>query len=184
MKIAVCALLAAFAVQSVAAPASDSLYNLEIVLADQRGVEIGLVNAARGPALVSMFYGSCPHVCPMIVSSIQLIEKQLDAKQRAGLRVLMVSFEHERDTPVKLAELAARHRVDGTRWTFARASRGDVRLLAAALGIQYRKLPDGEYNHSTVIALLDREGRQVARSQRLGAPDPEFVAQVRQATSE
>lgn len=165
-----------------AAPAPDSLYHLKPALTDQRGRSVAFDQAARGPALVSMFYASCPHVCPMIVSSMQLIEKQLTPAERARLRVLMLSFDHERDTPAALAELAERHRVDGERWTFARADASDVRLTAAALGIQYRRLPDGEYNHSTVITLLDDQGRVVARTEQLGAPDPEFVAAVRRVT--
>jgi protein SCO1/2 len=46
--------------------------------------------------------------------------------------------------------------------------------------VRYRKLANGEFNHSSMLVLLDGEGRVVARTEKLGAvPDPEFLAKVR-----
>ena len=161
---------------------SDSLYQLELELTDQQGRAIRFDEVARGPAMVSMFYASCPHTCPILITSMQLIERELPGEQRNQVRVLLVSLDPERDTPERLAELAARHGADLSRWIFARAAPGDVRLLAAALDIRYRKLPDGEFNHSAAVTLLDPDGRPVARTSKLGAPDPEFVAELERLT--
>jgi len=162
-----------------AEPASDSLYRLDVPLTDQSGADARLGEAAKGPALISMFYASCPHTCPILITSIRMIEEQLTPDERGRLRVLLVSFDPERDTPEKLATLAAEHHVDLSRWTFATPVAADVRLIAAALDVRYRKLPDGEFNHSVVITLLDREGHPAARTSKLGEPDPEFLAAVR-----
>ena len=65
------------------------------------------------------------------------------------------------------------------RW-FAHARRQPhVRRLAAVLGIQYKQLEDREFSHASALVLLDAEGRIVARSDRLGEADPEFVAALR-----
>ena len=57
-----------------------------------------------------------------------------------------------------------------------------MRRTAAVLGVRYRKLANGEFNHSSVLILLDREGRVLARTEKLGAvPDPAFVAKVKSA---
>ena len=57
-----------------------------------------------------------------------------------------------------------------------------MRKLAALLGIRYRQLADGEFNHTSVLILLDAEGRILARTEKLGAkPDPAFLAAVRKA---
>jgi len=50
-----------------------------------------------------------------------------------------------------------------------------VRALAALLGVQYRRLPDGDFNHSSTIELLDAEGRIAARTNTLGAVDPDMI---------
>lgn len=171
---------AAVAAIALTAP-SDSVYQLDLSLVDQQGRTVAFDDAAEGPAMVSMFYASCPHTCPIIITSIRLIEQQIPEEDRDDLRVLMVSFDPARDTPEKLMKTAGEHRVDLSRWTFATGTDESVRMLAAALDVRYRKLPDGEFNHSAVITLLDRQGRPVARTSNLGEPDPVFVEAVRNA---
>jgi len=57
-----------------------------------------------------------------------------------------------------------------------------VRSVAAVLGIRYRQLADGEFNHSSMLVLVDANGRILARTEKIGTqPDPEFVAAVRKA---
>lgn len=179
MKISVLLASLLSAAALFAGPPSDSLYQLELALTDQSGRSVRFDEAAKGPAMISMFYASCPHTCPILITSIKLIEQQIAPEERNGVRVLLVSFDPERDTPEKLAELARQHNVVDPRWTFAQPAAADVRLLAAALDVRYRKLPDGEFNHSAVITLLDRDGRPVARTSKLGEPDPEFLDALR-----
>lgn len=173
------------AMPAVAADDPDaSLYQLQVVLRGP-GHEAGTDFAVfRGqPVLVSMFYGSCPHVCPMLISTIQMLERQLPAEQRANLRVLMLSLDPARDSIEKLAELAAQHNVDSDHWLLARASKHDVRKLAAVLDIKYKQLPDGNFNHTTVIKLLDPRGVPLAQTSRLGVVDQEFLQALQTATA-
>lgn len=83
------------------------------------------------------------------------------------VRILLVSFDAARDTPERLRELATARHLDA-RWTLAAADDGDARVLAAALGIKYRKLADGSFSHTSAIVALDGEGRPLARMDRLG----------------
>ena len=58
----------------------------------------------------------------------------------------------------------------------------DLRSLAAVLGVKYRALADGEFNHTSVLVLLDADGRILARTETIGTrPDPEFLVAVRKA---
>jgi len=54
-----------------------------------------------------------------------------------------------------------------------------VRTVAALLNLQYRQLPDGEYNHSTVIALLTPQGEIEASSSKLGTADDALLTHLR-----
>lgn len=159
----------------------DSYYQLDAPLETHSGEQTSFAALAGEPVIVSMFYGSCPHVCPMLISTIKEIEKQLSPEARAELRVVLLSVDPQRDTPAALAELAAQRNVNSDRWLLARTTLSDTRALAAVLGIKYKQLPDGEFNHTTAIILLDANGREIARSGKLGAPDPAFVRQVRAA---
>jgi protein SCO1/2 len=76
----------------------------------------------------------------------------------------------------------AERRIDGERWTLASPPPSQVRAIAGVLGIRYRALADGEFNHTSELVLLDAEGRILARTTRIGSnPDPDFLAAVRAA---
>lgn len=166
-----------------ASPPGDSVYQLRIALTDQSGAAAGLDRYRGQPVLISMFYGSCPHVCPMLIATMQRYERELPEVQRGRLRVLMVSLDPARDTPAKLTEVAQRHRLDLGRWTLARTDALSVRKLAAVLNIQYRQLPDGEFSHATVITLLDPDGRMLRQTSSMLRPDPEFAGALKAATA-
>lgn len=144
---------------------APSLYALRPALRDQEGLTIGL-DAFRGhPVLVSMFYGSCPSACPVLVSNVARVDAELPPGVRAQTRVLLVSFDPDRDTPAALRAVAARHHLDLGRWILAAAGSDDARELAAALGVSYQALPGGAFAHTSVISALDREGRIVGRAE-------------------
>jgi protein SCO1/2 len=160
----------------------DSLYQLHAALTTQSAGAADLDLYRGHPLLISMFYGSCPAACPMLITAMQAYESHLDQASRAQLRVLMVSFDAARDTPARLAGLAGLHRADPARWTFCSAGGNDARKIAALLGIAYRRQPDGSYDHSLLITLLDGEGRVLASTGRL-VGDASFQARLRQATA-
>ncbi len=175
----ICTLLLFCSGSSSANTGNQSLYQLQIRLTDQSGTRSGLDVYRGQPVLIGMFYGSCPYVCPLTIATLQKTEAALDPDARKQLRVLLVSLDPEQDTPEKLADLARRQKVDPARWKLARADAPDVRKLAAVLGVRFRKLPDGEFNHSTVISLLDAEGVQTASSSQLGQADPALLEKIR-----
>jgi protein SCO1/2 len=152
----------------------NSVYQLHATLQDQHGRSVGLEVGRGHPVLVSMFYSSCEMVCPMIFETISQTMDRLPDGQAQQVRVLMISFDPERDTVAVLKKTAAAHRCD-ERWTLARADGEQSRKIAAVLGVQYRRLESGEYSHSSSIALLDAEGRIAARSAQLGAVDSKLL---------
>jgi protein SCO1/2 len=90
----------------------------------------------------------------------------------------MISIDPQHDTPAALATLAKSRRIDTSRWELASTDAATVRKLAAALNVQYRQLPDGSYNHTSVITLLDTQGAMTYRSTVLGSADPQLVSAV------
>lgn len=161
----------------------DSVYHLDIALTDQNGIGQRLADRRGQVQIVTLFYASCPYVCPMTISTLKTTEAKLTPEQRLRLHILMVSLDPQRDSVSALQRLAQERTLDASRWTLARAASGDVRRLAAVLGVQYRQLTDGEFNHSTILVLLDPDGRIVARSTQLAKPDPDFTAAVQRALS-
>jgi len=159
----------------------DSVYNLQVAVEDQRGEITGIDRYRGQPVLITMFYATCPHVCPMLISTIKLTESKLSDEDRAELRVLTISIDPERDTPEKLLETMERHSVDAGRWSMVRPEPGDLRTIAGIFGVRYKQLPDGEFNHTTRIILLDRDGTQIASTEALGRHDPVFLQAIEES---
>jgi protein SCO1/2 len=160
---------------------ADSVYQLHVTLTDQDGHAQPFA-ARRGQVqLVSMIYTSCTMVCPMIVDTMKLTRKAVAEPGRDKLALLAVSFDPERDSLDALRHYAAARKLDMRYWTLARPQPKDARPLAALLGLQYRQLPDGDFNHSSELILLDTDGRIAARTSVIGRVDPEFVNAVNKA---
>lgn len=175
------AFLVLVAVCAAADVTGDSAYQLHAQLTTQAARTTGLDMYRGHPTLIAMFYGSCPAACPMLITAMQVYESRLPEVPQARLRVLLVSFDAARDTPEQLDRLARLHRADPARWTLSSASEADARRIAALLGVSYRRLPGGDFDHSLKITLLDEDGRIVASTTTL-VGDQRFAAQLRSAT--
>jgi protein SCO1/2 len=161
----------------------DSIYNLPVQLTTQDG-QSQMLSARRGrPQLVTMFYTQCQMVCPMIIDSLRLTRNALEPAVRSQVDLLAVSFDPANDDVATLRSYAAKRKLDPRVWTLARAAPAQVRQLSGVLGLQYRQLPDGEFNHSSELILLDADGRIVGRTAVIGKLDPAFVKTVNQAVA-
>ena len=156
---------------------ANSVYQLSVPFTDQEDHASILADWRGKPVMITMFYSSCQFVCPRIVEALKKTQASLDP-QHAKLPILMVTLDPARDDAATLKAMAEDRHLDPKRWTLARTDARNVRKLAAMLGIQYRELPSGEFNHSSVIILLDAEGRVVGKTSTLGEADPAFVKLV------
>ncbi|MCC8362693.1 SCO family protein [Lysobacter sp. A6] len=158
----------------------DSVYKLALPLTDAQGRTQDWSTLQGKPRVVAMFYTSCQYMCPLIVESGKAVERALPPAERAKVGVVLISLDPKHDTPAQLKAMAKQRHVDPTQWTLAAPAPDDVRKVAGVLGVRYRELADGNFNHTSALVLLDAKGRIVARTEQVGAkPDPEFVKAVR-----
>ncbi|HEY7872501.1 MAG TPA: SCO family protein [Rudaea sp.] len=162
----------------------DSVYRLPVALTDQDGRAFHLADRAGKPQLVSMFYTSCQYMCPLIVESLKRTQKAIVDEGSMKPAVLLVSFDAAHDTPEKLKLVFGQRKLDATTWTLAHTDAASVRQLAAVLDIQYRALPGGDFNHTSVLILLDAQGRIVARSEKMDGVDADFVAAAKKVLAQ
>ena len=156
-----------------------SLYRIGATLQDQQGQPFTLAARRGHPVLVSMFYNSCQFVCPMLIDTARMTMEGLTAQEKAELSTLLITFDPARDDVKSLKAVADKRGLEPASWTLARTDPASVRKIAAALDIQYRLLSNGEYNHTTVLVLLDRDGNVAGRSKKMGMADPDFVKLIR-----
>ena len=159
---------------------TDSVYQLPLKLTDQHARTWDWRTRRGKPQVVAMFYSSCRYICPLIIESGKAVDRALTPAQRAGLGMVYISMDPERDTPAALATLAKERKVSDKRWALASPKPGDVRSVAGVLDVRYRQMSDGEFNHTSALILLDADGRIVARTEQIGSkPDPAFIAAVK-----
>ena len=171
MPLAVCA-------TPVPLPA-DSVYQAGIRLGDANARSFDWGDKRGQPQLVSMFYTSCTFSCPLLVESARVILDVVTAEERANVGVTLISLDPKRDTAQVLARMQRERGIEAN-WTLARPDPRDVRRIAGLLGIRYRPLADGGFNHTNALVLLDADGRIVARTEHLGGrPDPAFLSAVK-----
>ena len=160
----------------------DSVYQLAAPMVDQHGRRFDWRARRGAPQIATMFYTSCQYICPLIVDSGKGIEKALTPAERARVGLLLISMDPKRDPPAALMKVVTTRKLDTTRWTLASPAPRNVRAIAGVLGVRYRALADGEFNHTSALVLLDAQGRILARTEKVGSrPDPEFLAAVRKA---
>lgn len=177
-----CVLLMVAATAPAAELPGDSLYHLQATFSDQQGRPFALADLRGKPVLVAMFYTSCQYICPLMIEGIQQADKALSPQQRSHLQIVMVSFDPAHDDTAALAQAAQSRHLDLDRWRLARTDAANVRQLAGMLGVRYRELAAGGFNHTGEVTLLDRQGRVLATTEAMAAgKDAAFMSKLRSA---
>lgn len=150
-----------------------SLFDLKDTWRTQVGENFNWESLKGEPFLVSMFYASCQSVCPRIVTDMQNISKKIKEKTGKEPKLVIVSFDPEKDAPQALSAYKKKMEL-GNNWLLLNGSDDSVRTLSVLLGISYQKTSGDDFNHSTVISLISREGKILSRIEGVGA-DPKPI---------
>lgn len=151
-----------------------SLFDLDDMWTTQDNKMFHWKDQKGEPMIVSMFYASCQSVCPRIVTDIQLIGKKIAQKTGKPPKVVLVSFDPEKDTPESLKAYAKKMEL-GDNWYLLNGKDDSVRTISVLLGISYQKTSGNDFNHSTVISLVSKEGKILSRIEGVGADSSSIV---------
>jgi protein SCO1/2 len=137
--------------------------------------------ALRGKVLLIYFgYTHCPDVCPASLAAGAQALNALSPEERAKVRLIMVSVDPERDTPLRLKEYAAYFHPEMIGVT---GSTEEVAAVAKAFGAGYIRQParsDGSYavDHTTRTYVVAPDGR-LALSLEPNTPAEKYLEAVR-----
>ncbi len=138
----------------------DSLYQLDARFTDDAGKEVALGSLRGRPVAIAMFFASCSYACPLIVADLTRIRAALPEGLRDEVAIVLVSFDSERDTPEVLRQYRSERLLD-PRWTLLRGEPAAIRELATLLGVNYKLEAGGQFAHTNLITVLNREGEIV-----------------------
>lgn len=148
---------AAAPVQATNSLTPGSLYQVESIWTNDAGKMLRLSDFRGRPRIITMFFANCQSACPLLVADMRRIEKALPENLRSKVGFILVTFDPERDTPEALQKCRNDHHL-GENWTLLRGNPDDVLELAALLGVKYKKAGAGQFFHSNLITILDRNG--------------------------
>ncbi|WP_246589645.1 SCO family protein [Marinobacterium ramblicola] len=94
-----------------------------------------------------------------LVADLQRVEKALPEVWRDKVGFVLVSLTPEQDSAETLREFADKRNLNLSRWELLRGTAEDVRSLAMALDIKYKRIANGEMAHSNKFVVLDEQGR-------------------------
>lgn len=147
-----------------------SLFQMDAEWINHRGEHFQLSEFQGQPVIITMFYGSCTQVCPILIRDANRLYKAVDESLRENVQVLAVSFDTENDTSDELYKYAETKNLNLPNWHFVTGDRNNIRELAMLLGVQYSKKSDGHFAHSNLVTLLDGDGMIVSRLEGLNQP--------------
>lgn len=131
------------------------------------GQSVSLDEFKGHPVLVSIFFSSCELLCPMTVANLQTVQSSLKQSVQKDLRVVLISFDPERDTVQKLHAFRLTHHLPAESWSLLRGDSMAVGRLVHDLGMQFQQVGPGRFVHSTHIVALDTQGHLVHRTTHL-----------------
>ena len=131
----------------------------DLGLADQAGRQVSLAAQRGHYVIVTFLYTHCPDVCPVIAGNLNIALKSPVAR-RAGLRVLAVSVDPERDTRTA-ARRYVRDRALLPSFHYLIGSRAQLQRVWRAFHIAVLAGPKGTVTHTAVELLIDPRGREL-----------------------
>ncbi len=163
-----------------AGESKPSLYDLKTNWRNTKNEKVS-INVAKGsPTFIAMIYTSCAHACPMIISKVQDIQKALTAAGISNTKVVLASFDVKNDRPERLKKYQESRKLSQDQWIFlAPDSESDARQLAVTLGVSYKDLGDGDFSHSNLITLLDKDGVPLASIENLNGSADVFISAMK-----
>ena len=157
---------------------AESIYQLSDTFQTQDNKSVTLSSFEGKPTVMAMIFTHCTYACPRLTADIQNIEHSLK-DENGKVNFVLVSFDSDRDLPDTLKKYARSMGLDAN-WTLLHGSDDAVRTLSVLLNVQYLKDAQGNFSHSNIISVLDKDGLLRFQKEGLDADHSQTIASVRQ----
>jgi protein SCO1 len=128
----------------------------EAVLIDPEGREVTLVEVGGGARVTLVFFGftRCPDVCPITLARLAKVYRDLGEPD--DVQVVMITVDPEHDTPDVVGRYAAAFHPS---FVGLSGSNAQVAVAARSFYVGYADVGGGQFTHTEVVAVVDRDGR-------------------------
>lgn len=134
----------------------------DIVCVNDRNEPVRLGTLLDRPAILSLVYYSCEHICPQVLTGLGKLASDIDLKPARDYRIITFSFDAD-DTPADAATARKNYTLplgqgfpeDG--WAFLTAGESEIARLTGALGFSFQKDEHG-FTHPVILVILTPGG--------------------------
>jgi len=121
--------------------------------------------------LVEFFFTTCPSICPIMNRRMVEIQNEFYGNPEFG--IASFTIDPEVDTPQVLKQYAINYKVTHPNWHFLTGDKDKILKLSNEgfnLYADSTKNEDGDFSHSGLFALIDKEGNIRSRKDKFGNP--------------
>ncbi len=162
---------------------SDSIFNLTSNWQDQNGKDLKLADLRGKTLVVVMIYTTCKSACPILVSDMKKIEKEIDPTVLKDVNLVLVSIDPEHDTPEVLKKFAETRRMTEPHWVFLRSNEDATQEFANVLSMKYKKISPVDFSHSNIISIFNPLGELVVQEEGLVINSKKIASKVNEVVS-
>lgn len=152
-----------------------SIFNLSDNFTTQDGKSFTLPMLQGKPTVVGMVFTHCAYACPRLTADMLSIA---DSLLQHEVNYLLVSFDVARDTAERLKFFAKKQGLTNN-WTLLHGSDEAVRTLSVLLNVQYEQDATGNFSHSNIVSVLDKQGVLQYQKEGLGENHSQTIAIIK-----
>ena len=162
--------------KDTSAVSAESIFSITDTFQSQNKKNFVLSSLKGKPTVVGMIFTNCGYACPRLTSDMRNIAGELKG-DRARVNFVQVSFDTDRDNPDELKKFAKQMGLDDN-WILLHGSEETVRTLSVLLNVQFEKDAEGNFSHSNVISVLDKNGVLAFQKEGLEADHDETMGKI------
>ena len=153
----------------------DALYKVgpapTFELTNQININISNKNYAGKVYVLEFFFSTCPSICPIMNKNMVEIDKMFSKDK--NFAIASITINPENDTPEVLKEHAKKLGITSENWHFLTGDKDYIFNLANTgfnLYVGENNKALGNFEHSGLFALIDKEGNIRCRKDKQGNP--------------
>jgi protein SCO1/2 len=153
----------------------DALYKVgpapAFELTNQNNIKISNKNYADKVYVLEFFFSTCPTICPIMNKNMVEIDKMFSKDK--NFAIASITINPENDTPEVLKEHAKKLGITSENWHFLTGDKDYIFNLANTgfnLYVGENNKASGNFEHSGLFALIDKEGNIRCRKDKQGNP--------------
>jgi len=140
-------------------------------LTDQNGTKISNKDYVGKVYVLEFFFSTCPSICPIMNKNMVSIQNEFSKESDFG--IASISINPDNDTPAVLKAHAAKLGVTAANWHFLTGNKDYIFNLANKgfnLYVGENNKALGNFEHSGLFALIDKNGNIRCRNDKQGNP--------------